>query len=67
VIVYRALQDGAAGFLPKESTRSEVVSAVLRCAKGRDVLSPPEPPTRRARSGAARIGSGMPVSVTAQI
>ena len=47
-IVFRALQEGAAGFLPKESTRSEVVSAVLRCAKGRDVLSPPEPPTRRA-------------------
>ena len=31
-IVYRALQDGATGFLPKESTRSELVSAVLDCA-----------------------------------
>lgn len=39
-IVYRALQDGAAGFLPKESTRSELVSAVLDCAKGRDVVAP---------------------------
>jgi two-component system, NarL family, nitrate/nitrite response regulator NarL len=39
-IVYRALQEGAAGFLPKESTRSELVNAVLSCAKGRDVISP---------------------------
>jgi two-component system nitrate/nitrite response regulator NarL len=39
-IVYKALQDGAAGFLPKESTRSELVSAVLKCAKGKDVLGP---------------------------
>ena len=39
-IVFRALQDGAAGFLPKESTRSELVNAVLDCAKGRDVVAP---------------------------
>lgn len=39
-IVYHALQQGAAGFLPKESTRSEIVNAVLACAKGQDVLSP---------------------------
>lgn len=39
-IVYQALQSGAAGFLPKESTRSELVNAVLDCAKGRDVLAP---------------------------
>ncbi len=39
-IVYRALQEGAAGFLPKESTRSELVNAVLDCAKGRDVVAP---------------------------
>ena len=39
-IVYRALQEGAAGFLPKESTRSELVNAVLKCAKGRDVIAP---------------------------
>ncbi len=39
-IVYKALEDGAAGFLPKESTRAEIVAAVLECAKGRDVLSP---------------------------
>lgn len=39
-IVYKALQEGAAGFLPKESTRSELVTAVLDCAKGRDVIAP---------------------------
>ena len=39
-IVFMALQDGAAGFLPKESSRSELVNAVLECAKGRDVVAP---------------------------
>lgn len=39
-IVYQALQRGAAGFLPKESTRAELVSAVLNCAKGIDVVAP---------------------------
>ncbi|MDF2824843.1 MAG: chemotaxis protein CheY, partial [Mycobacterium sp.] len=39
-IVYHALQSGAAGFLPKESTRAEIVNAVLECAKGRDVVAP---------------------------
>lgn len=39
-IVYHAIQEGAAGFLPKESTRSEIVTAVLDCAKGRDIVSP---------------------------
>jgi two-component system nitrate/nitrite response regulator NarL len=39
-IVYKALQQGAAGFLSKESTRSELVSAVLKCAKGKDIIGP---------------------------
>ncbi len=39
-IVYKALQQGAAGFLSKESSRSELVSAVLKCAKGKDVITP---------------------------
>ncbi|MBJ8345334.1 response regulator transcription factor [Antrihabitans sp. YC2-6] len=39
-IVFHALQEGAAGFLPKESTRAEIVAGVLECAKGRDVLAP---------------------------
>lgn len=39
-LVYHALQQGAAGYLPKESSRSEIVTAVLDCAAGRDVVSP---------------------------
>ena len=39
-IVYHALEQGAAGFLPKESSRADIVNAVLNCARGRDVLSP---------------------------
>ncbi|MGV0794812.1 response regulator [Mycolicibacterium sp. XJ1819] len=39
-IVFGALQQGAAGFLPKESSRAELVDAVLNCAKGRDVVAP---------------------------
>lgn len=39
-IVYQALQQGAAGFLLKDSTRTEIVKAVLDCANGRDVLAP---------------------------
>ncbi|EIC61669.1 response regulator [Mycobacteroides abscessus] len=38
-IVYRALEEGAAGFLSKESTRAELVGAVLDCARGRDVVA----------------------------
>ncbi|MBB3037012.1 two-component system nitrate/nitrite response regulator NarL [Hoyosella altamirensis] len=37
-IVYRALQEGAAGFLPKESTRAEIIRAVLDAARGKEVL-----------------------------
>jgi two-component system, NarL family, nitrate/nitrite response regulator NarL len=39
-IVFQALAEGAAGFLPKESTKTEIVQGVLDCAKGRDVVSP---------------------------
>ncbi|MFN8087450.1 MAG: response regulator transcription factor [Mycobacterium sp.] len=49
-IVYHALQQGAAGFVPKESTRSEILNAVLDCAKGRDVVSP-------------RLASGLAVEI----
>lgn len=49
-IVYHALQQGAAGFLPKESTRAEIVTAVLDCAKGRDVVAP-------------RLASGLAVEI----
>ena len=44
-IVYKALQEGAAGFLPKESSRSELVSAVLEVREGQGR------PRARARGG----------------
>src|SRR5882757_839705 len=37
-IVYQALTEGAAGFLSKESTETEIIDAVLSCAAGHDVL-----------------------------
>ena len=39
-VIYRALQEGAAGFLAKETSRSEMVKGVLDCAKGLEVLTP---------------------------
>ena len=39
-IVYQALQAGAAGFLLKDSTRAEIVKAVLDVAQGQDVVAP---------------------------
>ncbi len=57
-IVYRALQDGAAGFLTKESTRGELVSAVLDCAKGRDVVAPSLAGGWPARSAGAPSPTG---------
>jgi two-component system nitrate/nitrite response regulator NarL len=38
-IVFHALEEGAAGFLPKESTKAEIVKGVLDCANGRDVVA----------------------------
>jgi two-component system nitrate/nitrite response regulator NarL len=38
-IVFHALEEGAAGFLPKESTKTEIVKGVLDCANGRDVVA----------------------------
>ncbi len=37
-IVFRALEEGAAGYLSKDARRSEIVDAVLRAAKGLDVV-----------------------------
>ena len=49
-IVYTAIQEGAAGFLPRSPPRSELVEAVLDCAKGRDVIAPTWPPDWPVRS-----------------
>ena len=37
-VVYRAIQDGAAGYLSKEADRDDIVAAVVACARGEDVL-----------------------------
>jgi two-component system nitrate/nitrite response regulator NarL len=37
-VVYRAIQDGAAGYLSKEADREDIVAAVVACARGEDVL-----------------------------
>ncbi len=39
-VVYRAIQDGAAGYLSKESDRDAIVAAVVACARGEKVLPP---------------------------
>lgn len=39
-VVYKAIQDGAAGYLSKDSDRDEIVNAVVACARGEKVLPP---------------------------
>ncbi len=39
-VVYKALETGAAGFVPKEARREEIVDAVLACARGENVVPP---------------------------
>lgn len=39
-VVYHALQQGAAGYLSKESTRAEILQAVIDCSNGIDVVAP---------------------------
>lgn len=37
-LVFEALQEGAAGFLPKDARRAEIVEAVLKVARGESVV-----------------------------
>ena len=39
-LVYRALEEGAAGYLSKDARRAEIVDAVQQAAKGRTVVPP---------------------------
>jgi two-component system nitrate/nitrite response regulator NarL len=39
-LVYEALQTGAAGYLPKEARREEIVDSVLACARGETIVPP---------------------------
>lgn len=38
--VYEALREGASGYISKDASRDEIVSAVLSCSKGECVLPP---------------------------
>lgn len=37
-VVFKAVQEGAAGYLPKDARRAEIVDAVLKAAKGLTVI-----------------------------
>lgn len=39
-VVYRAISDGAAGYLSKAADRDDIVAAVIACARGESVLPP---------------------------
>jgi two-component system nitrate/nitrite response regulator NarL len=39
-IVFKALQEGAAGYLSKDARRSEVIDAVIKVARGETVVPP---------------------------
>ncbi|WP_433456475.1 response regulator (plasmid) [Streptomyces sp. CA-142005] len=39
-VVFRAIQEGAAGYLAKEARRAEIVDAVLKVAKGLTIVPP---------------------------
>jgi two-component system, NarL family, nitrate/nitrite response regulator NarL len=39
-IVYKALETGVSGYLPKEARREEIGDAVLACARGENVVPP---------------------------
>jgi two-component system nitrate/nitrite response regulator NarL len=39
-VVYKAMQEGASGYLSKDASRAEIVDAVLRVAKGHTVVPP---------------------------
>lgn len=59
-VVYRAIQDGAAGYLSKDSDRDEIVAAVVSCARGNNVL-PPDLVTSLATQVHRRANSQGPV------
>jgi two-component system nitrate/nitrite response regulator NarL len=39
-VVYKAMQEGASGYLSKDASRAEIVDAVLRVSKGHTVVPP---------------------------
>jgi two-component system nitrate/nitrite response regulator NarL len=58
-IVFKALEEGAAGYLSKDARRAEIVDAVLRVAKGATVV-PPELAAGLAQQIRMRADSSAP-------
>lgn len=59
-VVYRAIQDGAAGYLSKEADRDDIVAGVMACARGESVL-PPNLVTSLATQVRAHAHSNVPL------
>jgi two-component system nitrate/nitrite response regulator NarL len=59
-LVYKALQVGVAGYVPKEARREQIVDAVLACARGETVL-PPELASGLASEIRLRAATDAPV------
>lgn len=58
-LVYGALQEGAAGYLPKDAARSEIIEGVRQVARGETVV-PPELAAGLAGEIRMRAGSDVP-------
>ncbi|MGW7824739.1 response regulator transcription factor [Streptomyces puniciscabiei] len=59
-VVFRAVEEGAAGYLPKDARRAEIVDAVLKAAKGLTVI-PEEMTTMLAGEIRMRADHDQPV------
>jgi two-component system, NarL family, nitrate/nitrite response regulator NarL len=59
-IVFKALEEGAAGYLSKESSRSQIIDGVMRVSRG-DTVIPPELAGSVAEQIRLRAGAGAPV------
>jgi two-component system, NarL family, nitrate/nitrite response regulator NarL len=59
-IVFKALEEGAAGYLSKESSRSQIIDGVMRVSRGETVI-PAELAGSVAEQIRLRAGSGAPV------
>jgi two-component system nitrate/nitrite response regulator NarL len=59
-LVYKALQVGVSGYVPKEARREQIVDAVLACARG-DTVLPPELASGLASEIRLRSASDAPV------
>jgi two-component system nitrate/nitrite response regulator NarL len=59
-IVFRALEEGAAGYMAKDASRSEIIDAVLKVSRG-DTVIPPELASAVAEQIRLRATNAAPV------